>query len=292
MDFLVIGKSGLLGSQIVEMANSHANSVSGTVYSRNIDGVRRLDKCDASRVEEIVDDVRPDVVFDVAAFHAVDDCETQRTQAFDVNARGTYNVAQAADGVGAHYVFVSTDYVFPGTPADAPYDEESPVKPCNYYAQTKYAGEQAAKVADEWTVLRSSVIYGLASDNFVTWVLSELREGNEIGIVDDQTSTPTYAPDLARACVDVAEGNLTGLYHATGPESLSRYEFTRRLANVYGYDPDLVAPVTTEELGQKAARPTDGSLDSTKLYDAISYEFRPPTDAFEAIKSETDSEIT
>ena len=154
----------------------------------------------------------------------------------------------------------------------------------NYYAHTKYAGEQAAKIADRSTVLRPSVIYGLASGNFVTWALGELDAGNEIDIVDDQISRPTFAPDLATACVDVVETGQEGVFHATGPESMSRYEFTLELASVYGYDADLVSPISTEEFGQEAARPRDSSLDSSKLYEALGWEFRAPRAGFEAMK--------
>jgi dTDP-4-dehydrorhamnose reductase len=149
----------------------------------------------------------------------------------------------------------------------------------NYYGVTKYAAEQAAKIADSVTVLRPSVIYGNTSENFATWALSELEAGNEIEIVNDQTSTPTYAPDLAQACIDIATKNLTGLYHAAGPTSVSRYEFTRTLATECGYDRDLVRPISTEEFGQEAPRPTDSSLDSTQLYDSLAHDFRTPAEA-------------
>jgi dTDP-4-dehydrorhamnose reductase len=175
--------------------------------------------------------------------------------------------------------------VFPGDPDEAPYTEADPVAPLNYYAETKYAAEQAAKIADKSTILRPSVIYGLASNNFITWVLGELQDGEEIGIVDDQTSAPTYAPDLAHACLEIFQQNLTGLYHATGPSSMSRYEFTKTLANIYAIDTGLVQPISTEELGQDAVRPEDSTLDSTQLYDAIGNPFKPPKDAFVDMRS-------
>jgi dTDP-4-dehydrorhamnose reductase len=244
-----------------------------------------VDKRDAETVEEVVATVNPDAVVDTAAFHAVDDCETERDTAYQVNATGTRNVAAAANGVGAHYLYLSTDYVFAGDAEDAPYTENDPVAPLNYYGGTKYAGEQAAKVAETWTVLRPSVIYGVERANFVTWVLGELAEGNEVGIVDDQVSTPTYAADLGQACVDILQKGHTGLYHAAGPSSLSRYEFTVELAKAYGYDADLVEPITTEELGQEAPRPTDSALDSSHLYDRLGRTFRPPNEAFDEMRS-------
>jgi len=284
MELLVIGGSGLVGTNIVEYASRHQENVHATYQSTQKDHTdSQLDKTDAEQTASLIEDIDPAVVIDTAAFHAVDDCETDRERAWRVNAAGTRNAAVAADNVDAHYIFLSTDYVFSGDPADTPYTEDDPVSPLNYYARTKYAGEQAAQIADNATILRPSVIYGLASSNFVTWAIGELQDGNELDIVDDQASTPTYAPDLAQACLEVAERELTGVYHATGPESLSRYEFTVKLAEVYGYDPDLVSPISTEELGQEAPRPVDSSLDSSCLYNAIDTEFRRPTQAFEAL---------
>jgi len=244
----------------------------------------QLDKTDHERTAAVVRDIEPDVVVDTAAFHAVDDCETDRSRAWQVNATGTRNAAVAADETGAHFVYLSTDYVFPGDPSETPYSEDDPVSPLNYYAETKYAGERAARIADDVTILRTSVVYGLANENFITWALSELEAGNEIQIVDDQVSTTTYAPDLARACLEITGGCHTGLYHAAVPVAQSRFGFTRKLADVWGYDPELVTPITTEEFGQDAPRPTDGSLDSTSLYETIDYRFREPATAFEEIR--------
>lgn len=291
MNVLVVGSTGLVGTNVSARALEDGHELTGTYHTGRDTACEhadyRLAKEDGDSVVELVTELEPDAVVDTAAFHDVDACERDRDRSWTVNAGGTRNVAVAADAVDAHYVFVSTDYVFPGVPDEAPYREADAVSPVSYYAETKYAGEQAAKIASTWTVLRTSVVYGLARPNFVTWVLSELREGNGVDVVDDQTSTPTYAPDLARACVEVVEDDVTGLYHATGPKSLSRYEFTRDLAEVRGYDPDLVDPISTEELGQTAPRPTDGSLDSTTLYEELGWAFGTPKESFRTM-AETD----
>lgn len=288
MDALVIGGSGLVGTNVVRHFEANGAEVVGTYTSKPTPTADKLlDKTDSEEVLDFVKKQNPDLIIDTAAFHAVDECEQNRDRAFRVNAQGTRNVAVAANTVNAHFVYLSTDYVFRGIPSETPYTEENAVAPCNYYAETKYSGEQATKIADTHTILRPSVIYGIANDNFLTWALSELDAGNELGIVDDQISRPTYAPDLALACFDVVEQSLTGTYHATGPQSCSRYEFTVLLAEVFGYDSDLVSPISTEELGQEAPRPEDSSLDSTELYHAIEYDFREPQVAFRDLKGKT-----
>ena len=284
MRVFVIGGSGLVGMNVVEHCTERGCEVRGT-HRTDPSGPanRQLDKTSFKRVTAAIEQFDPDVVVDTAAFHAVDDCETERELAWDVNASGTRNAAVASDRVGAQFVYLSTDYVFSGTPSEAPYSESDPVSPCNYYAKTKYAGEQAARIADRATVLRPSVIYGLSSDNFLTWTLEKLEAGTQIDIVDDQVSRPTYAPDIARAVVEVAAGGHTGVFHATGPESVSRYDFTLTIAEACGYDPTLVSPTTTEELGQIATRPADSSLDSTRLYETLDETFRSPRQALKTV---------
>jgi dTDP-4-dehydrorhamnose reductase len=285
MRILVIGGSGLVGSNVVTLADAGAADVYATYRETAVDhaGIE-LDKTDEERTATIVSEVNPDLIVDTAAFHAVDECETERDRAWSVNAAGTRNVAVAANATDAHLVYLSTDYVFPGNSREAPYVEADSVSPVNYYAETKYAAEQAAKIANKATILRPSVIYGLASGNFVTWALGELAADNELTIVEDQISTPTYAPDIAEACLRVYRRGLTGLYHATGPQSINRYEFTKLLAEVYGFDVELVKPISTEEFGQEAPRPENSSLDSSRLYESISYEFETPREAFSEMR--------
>lgn len=287
MDGIIIGGSGLVGTNLVQYCERQGYDVLGTYHSESTETAdTHLDKTERDEVTSLIKAHDPDFVVDTAAFHTVDDCETERAKAFDVNAIGTRNVATAADSVDAHVVYLSTDYVFPGHPEDTPYAESDAVNPCNYYAQTKYAAEQAAKIPAQSTILRPSVVYGLASDNFATWALDELQDGHELDIVDDQVSRPTYAPDLARACIGAVENDMTGLYHATGPASMSRYEFTVTLAEVFGYDVELVSPISTEELGQEAPRPTDSSLDSTSLYQSLGDKFTAPETAFQEMRED------
>lgn len=287
MDVLVIGGSGLVGTNLMAECRGRGHDARGTYYASEDDDLEALDKTDPAAVSDLVEEYEPDAIVDTAAFHAVDECEHDRGRAWRVNAQGTANVAAAAAEVDAHLLYLSTDYVFPGDPETAPYGEDDPVKPCNYYAECKYAAEQAARLADRTTVFRPSVIYGRERQNFVTWALGELESGNEIDIVDDQVSRPTYAPDLARAAIDALEAELTGLYHATGPASSDRYEFTVTLAEAFGFDEELVAPISTAELGQEAPRPADSSLDSSRLYDELGWSFDPPRVAFERMASET-----
>lgn len=282
---LVIGGSGLVGSAVVEHCRERGHDVTATYLSNPTDATAiRLDETDADAVQDVVRDVAPDAIVDAAAFTDVDGCEQQRRDAFDANVSGTRNAAVAAEEVGAHLVHLSSDYVFAGEVGSGPYREGHPVQPPNFYGETKLAGEVAARICREHTILRTSVVYGAAGSNFATWALEELASGGDLRIVDDQISAPTHVHDLARAMADVIEGGVTGTYHATGPEPISRHEFVRRLAATFGYDPSRVEAISTAELGQEAARPPDSTLDSRRLYDALGWRFSAPSHAFELLR--------
>ncbi|MFB6186144.1 MAG: NAD(P)-dependent oxidoreductase, partial [Halobacteriaceae archaeon] len=179
MDVLLIGSTGLVGSNIVRKIPEKHNIVQ---TSRNPG--EEVNYCvqvrNSEQVNEVVEQVSPAYIINTAAYHDVDSCEDNRKMAFDVNCRGVRNLASAANKMGSKLITYSSDYVFSGENSSNQYSELDQVHPVNYYGQTKYAGEQAAKIAEEYTVLRPSVIYGLESDNFVTWVLGELEDGNEV----------------------------------------------------------------------------------------------------------------
>lgn len=284
MNILVVGASGLLGNYIMKRFKTRGFEITGTYHtSPKKNGNIKLSKTDEQAVSGLIQKENPDLIIDTAAFHDVDACETQRDKSWSINVTGTRNLAVAAAEEDTHFIYISTDYVFPGTPKHAPYTETDPIQPVNYYGASKYAGEQAAKIADKCTILRSSVLYGLPNQNFLTWILRNLHDNQSIDVVDDQIGSPTYAADLAEACLRVGQQNVTGLFHAGGPDNISRYEFTKELIETCGFRSKDVNPITTEELNQQAPRPFDSSLNSTKLYETIGFQFKNPAIAFEHI---------
>jgi len=283
MDTVILGASGLVGSALVRRFGEEGLDVLGTYYTTPTDETNtQIDVTNEQAVSKLIADCDPDIVINAAAFVDVDACELERNRAWAVNVTGTRNAAAAAAKADAHFIYISTDYVFGGGSNEAPYVETDPPCPINYYGATKRAGEQAARIHPKSMILRSSVIYGTSSNNFLTWALAKLRDEKCLDIVDDQISSPTYAPDIAEACLRVWRQGITGLFHAAGPESLSRYEFTKRLAEAHGYDSRVVNPISTAEAGQQAARPYNSTLDSTNLYDRINYEFQDCKSGIEA----------
>ncbi len=193
----------------------------------------------------------------------VDYCEDHREAALAANAHGTKNIVDAALKTGSKVVYVSTDYVFDG--ARGMYREDDAVSPISVYAYTKLLGEYYVKDLPGYVIARTSVVYGNARQNFVSWVRDSLRQGTEVKIFTDQYASPTLALDCAGAISALLRNDASGIFHTAGSERISRYEFARKIALLYGLDESLIRPTTSDAMKQKAKRPMDSSLDVSKI---------------------------
>ena len=134
---------------------------------------------------------------------------------------------------------------------------------------TKLEGEkQSINYCENYAILRTSVLYGWHpwKQNFATWIISKLKQRQEITVVEDHYNTPTLADSLAEMAIEVAERDLQGVYHASGCERISRYEFAKQVAVTYNLNSDLIKPVKMSQLtGWIAKRPRDSSLNTSKI---------------------------
>ena len=191
---ILVTGSGLLGIEVMAVLRREFEVV-GTYNSRPKEGAIHLNIADRSGVFEAVAEARPAAIVHTAALTDVDYCEDHREEALAINALGTKNVADAARKFGATLVHVSTDFVFDGR--GSMYREDDPVNPVSYYAYSKLLGEYYVLGLDDYAIARTSVVYGNARRNFVTWVRDSLRAGSRITVVDDQYNTPTLSSDCA-----------------------------------------------------------------------------------------------
>ncbi|MCL5267234.1 MAG: dTDP-4-dehydrorhamnose reductase [Bacteroidetes bacterium] len=260
---LITGAKGLLGQKLVEVFRRESEY---EIYSCDLngrdEGSLSLDITDHQKVVEVVGSIKPSVIINAAAYTNVDKAEVERESAYKINATAVGYLAEAANIFGAKLVHVSTDYVFDGIKGH--YTEDSKPEPINYYGKTKLAGENLliAKVTD-YVILRTQVLYGFApgvKTNFVLWAVEKLSKKESVRVVDDQVGNPTLADELAFAALKVCQRNATGLFHVSGFETVSRYEFVRQIAEVFSLDVSLVTPIKSEELSQSAKRPKNSSF--------------------------------
>ncbi len=295
---LVCGSNGLLGQRLALLFGHQSgyevlNTSTERTFSldRELFDFTQLDITNKGDVKSLVSSFRPDVVINAAAMTNVDACETERETAWKINVTGVEHLAEASRRIGAQLVHLSTDYVFDGK--NGPYREEDRVNPINYYGKTKLAGENALRASGaRHTILRTIVLYGTGigvKNNFALWVVRSLRAGKAINIVDDQIANPTYVGDLATAILRVVEREAEGLYHICGAESVSRYEFGVRAAEVFGLDASLIHRIHTADLQQAAMRPMVTGFILTKAAAALGYAPMTVREGLHSLKRELET---
>ena len=283
---LVIGSTGLLGSEVCEKAAAYGYEAFGTQNARRSPYHRsnNLDITDSSAVTKLIDEIRPVAIVNTAALHNVDYCENHRDEAERVNVKGVENLAEAASRRPARLIHLSTDYVFDGRTGH--YKESDKPNPLCYYALTKLEAEQAAKRTPSFAVARPSVIYGWnkleakgipsssgKTINFAMYVLDRLSKKETVKAVTDQFSSPTFAGNLADAILNLVGYQKNGIFHTAGRSCISRYDFALKIARTFGYPETLVQPITSTDFKQVARRPQNSCLNVDMAEKALGMRF-------------------
>jgi dTDP-4-dehydrorhamnose reductase len=278
MRVLVIGATGQLGQDLLREFGEATIGLSH----------RDLEVTNGVDVLGTIQALQPDWVINTAAFHNVEDCESNPALAFAVNAVGAGTVARAAYAVGAGIVFFSTDYVFGGDERDreCPYSESDPPSPLNVYGISKAAGEQMVIQANpKHLVIRSAGLFGTATSRkgwtFPELMITKARSGEHLRVVDDQVLSPTYTTDLASKVKELIDRECTGLFHVTNSGECSWYELACATLQVAGLDASI-EPILTTPSQHRATRPEYSALAGTRLCEEGLIPLRPWRDALEA----------
>jgi len=281
----VIGGNGLLGSKILLEATGAYRLISVDLHETSAfrhDGLEYIqgDITDREGVREVIARVHPDCVIHTAAFTDVDGCEREKEKAWGVNVTGAENVALACKAFNAKMIHLSSDYVFDGK--EGPYGEEDEVNPISFYGETKLESERIVRdILADFVIARTMVLYGYSPGvrmNFVTWLIDRFHDGKKVRVVADQYGTPTLADDLARALLVLFDRNGRGVYHAVGRESINRYDFALRIAEVFHLDSSLIVRATSDSLHQSAPRPLRSGLKTDKICREMGVAFSSVTD--------------
>lgn len=230
-----------------------------------------LDITDLNKVKSAVDDYRPDVVVNAAAFTAVDKAETDHEIAALINEVGPKNLALAANEVGARLVHVSTDYVFDGK-ATTPYIETASTNPLGVYGKTKLDGEIAVSFHQpDALIIRTAWVFSEYGNNFVKTMLRLAQDRDTLGVVSDQFGCPTYAGDIAQAIIVLLQKKSAGgVYHFCGDQTVAWNEFAEAIFSsaikhgVLAKAP-IVNGITTSQYPTPARRPKYSVLNCEKI---------------------------
>ncbi len=205
-----------------------------------------------------------------AAYTAVDKAESDKENAFLVNANAVASLADICHKHKTQLIHISTDYVFDGT-ANQPYIETDRTNPVSIYGQSKMQGEELAlRNEPSAIIIRTSWLYSSVKNNFVTTMLRLMKEKESIGVVNDQFGCPTYAADLAAAIMQIIVSGKSpenpGIYHYTNAGIINWYDFALAVKKLTGSN-CTVNPITTAEYPTAAKRPAYSVLDTTKIKD-------------------------
>ena len=287
---LLTGKTGQLGSELNRFLPKLGEVIAP---ERN-----ELDLREPDKIREIIQNAKPQLIINAAAYTAVDAAETDEATASAVNAEAPRLLALEAKKLGALLVHFSTDYVFDGSKR-SPYLETDPPNPINSYGRTKLVGEEAIRNSGAaHLIFRTSWVYAAHGKNFLVTILRLATEREELKIVADQVGAPTCAFDLAEATTRIVAGiiadpksdlacqQVAGTYHMTAAGQTTWYEFAKAILEEAGHAPQslswltsatdgcpLVArrvlPISTEEFRSPTRRPAFSVLSNGRLKQAF-----------------------
>jgi dTDP-4-dehydrorhamnose reductase len=250
----VTGSKGMLGHDIglvfadVELVALTRNDFDITDLDNTISKIRAI---------------RPEYLIHAAAYTDVDGSELDPETAYRVNGIGTRNVTMACEEIKCPVFYISSDYVFDGT-KKLPYNEWDTTSPVNKYGISKLMGESfVTSLTNRFYIVRTSWMYGKKGKNFVDTIIQLLSERESIGIVNDQTGSPTYTYDLALKLKELM-GSGYGIYHITNSSECTWYEFALEIAKIKGIN-KKITPTTSDKFDRPAKRPSFSVLENTML---------------------------
>ncbi len=260
MKVLITGASGQLGHSLLRAAPS-GNELHALTRAE-------LDVSDAAAVRKVVQEFRPEVIVNAAAYTAVDKAETETDRAFAVNAYGPEYLAKAAQQSSARLIHISTDFVFDGLKS-RPYRPEDAVNPLGAYGRSKAEGDKRVRavLGNDAVIVRTGWVYAAEGHNFVNTILRLAREKDSLAVIADQVGTPTWARSLARLVwALVQRSEVKGIFHWSDAGVASWYDFAVAIQEE-GVATGLlkktipIRPITTEEYPLPARRPAYSVLE-------------------------------
>ena len=268
---LITGADGQLGNEMRHLFESYSQ------FEFFPTDIAELDLCNKQAIDNFIIANEIDYIVNCAAYTAVDKAEDEIDLCYKINRDAVENLAKAASGK-AKVIHVSTDYVFNGQ-GKKPYKETEPTNPQSVYGKSKQEGEAVLlKNCKESIIIRTAWLYSSFGNNFVKTMICLGQERDSLNVVADQTGTPTYAADLAKAIMDIIvfdEINQlfpAGIYHYSNEGICTWYDFALKIHELAGITTCKVNPITTGQYPTKAKRPMYSVLDKTKIQETFGLE--------------------
>jgi dTDP-4-dehydrorhamnose reductase len=254
----LVGARGMLGTDLLDR-------VKGSFTCFPVD-IEELDITDREKVLRWIQEIRPEVLINAAAYTDVDGCETQQELAQQVNGEAVGYMAEGCARIGAMMIHVSTDFVFDGS-KEGPYTEEDAPNPLSVYGSSKRSGEERiAEHLEQFLIVRTSWLYGVHGSNFVEAILKQAEVKDRLQVVHDQVGSPTYVPDLSQALLNLLAANFMGIVHVSNSGACSWFEFARKILELSGKGNVAVDPIPSSKINRPARRPANSVLSCERYF--------------------------
>jgi dTDP-4-dehydrorhamnose reductase len=295
-NILITGSNGLLGQSLLK-SFSGKNVVSGCDLSEESYNMNdlfnmyyQLDITQRDQIQRFFAEHKPEIIINAAAFTDVDRSEEQRDLCWAANVRGVELIIEAVEDYSPVFVQISTDYVFDGK--SGLYRETDKTNPISYYGHTKLAAEKIVRSSGlEYIIARSMILYGVGQkvkNNFVLWIIQQLKRGKKIQVVSDQTGNPTLVDDLSESINRLLKSSEYGVFHIAGSEICTRLEFARKIAKIFKLDDTLIEEISSDQLRQKAQRPMNSTFNLNKLSNVLDWLPGGLNESLKKLKSQLD----
>jgi len=271
MKVLVIGKNGQLGSEIRTIIAEESKE------NYLFTGTDELDLSNQLSINSFLEShSKFDLIINCGAYTAVDKAEDEKDKCFLINSEALKIIVSYCSKNGTKLIHISTDYVFDGS-KNTPYNELDETNPTGVYGESKRMGElEILNSSIDAIIIRTSWVYSKFGNNFVKTMLKLGEEREQISVVIDQIGSPTYAYDLAKACIEIANKidlwkKGTNLYHYSNEGVTSWYDFACEIIKIKGLK-CKVFPIETSEYSTRAKRPHFSVLNKKKIKDDFNLE--------------------
>jgi len=267
MKTLITGATGLLGKHLIEVIpNSHGTWFTNSYHSIPL---YQMDLNNTAQMRYVVDKIKPDIIIHCAGIGDVDYAEKNYTETSNINVEATKQLHKIAMKQDCQFVYISSNAVYGG--GESPYNEKSECKPINKYGMIKRQAEDVVMSGRDWLIIRPFMLYGYPYEqgrsNMYMFIRNQLVNGLETKLVNDVYWQPTNAKEAAQVIFRLIQQSATEQIYNIAPDekAITLYEFGIWIANLWGWEKDLLTPVSSDEFPTIAPRPVNTQYDVSKI---------------------------